>query len=646
MSSFYTLIRENPTRVFDPIIDQVITGLVRKVGLNKFLGDSNINVEHNRSSNSKFNNPDGTNRWSTDWRLDVKVETHLNPSSDQWIQANMPYNMPSQGMSSYWRKNYRQVFVDPEINFSCQEITLPCTMDFEFEFTCPDYEAALHLMGWIFNRTHEGSINEEHDLVYTYPLDGEILAALWHVYSRRSQWQKQNPTANHLFDYINHVTQSRWSFETRRPDMQDDTTNTQFANEWQAALKRVQLGCIGQLTCEQGAPEKNNDGESSNVFTVKFNYRILFGRPHMLEFTMPVVIEQSPLPPIFFHDEPKSANLELSGAYQDLAYQPAALWNAGAPYIKERLTRYPRYDDWALPYRTQLSDNKYLPFICGVMTLDVVGEPVSLSVKDFPDIEIHPLALEIMQMHGKEDILSYEGLFNITVFSNNIRLDPAFISWDPTTLTITFTADRPTHVYRIVVSETTVLDRIDRKWAEVVATYRWFFPMTIIENLNYLIKTGAMTIGTGNELTTLISGLRSNGMLWPVVDDMVAQGAVSNLAQYTQTNGQFASYICNHPFQFPDPSLYNKPTGTLFDLFASVCVARGLFTQSLIPRLQVDTIGVNPYQVTDGGLLYGFNSPLRVCTDRLRTIGGGGDHRRSDSASDKWGLRAVCGKPS
>lgn len=638
MSSFYTLVKEAPTRILDPIQAQVVESLINKLGLRKFFGDKgeNINITSDRETVSVYNNEDDSNRLDTDYRLNVNVTTALKPDVDQFMSTSFPAVMPSSGMSKTWKNSYRQVFLDPEVGFSAQEVTVPCTMTFEFEFIAPEYEAALHLMGWLTNRTTEGSVNEVHDLVYSYPLDGEILAAIYCVYKLRNTWKAQNPDACHLFDYVRYITQSQWGFETRNPNLRFDTDNEQFANEWQAALTRTQLSCLGVLNADDTQIDGVGAGaEDANVaFTVKFSYKVLFGRPHMLEFTMPPVVEQQGVIPTLFKNEEKSTNLNLAGAYSNLAFNKPKLWMNKELYRKQLLTRYPKYDDWTVPVGSMLNLARFLPFIIGITTIDQIGSPTSLKITDFPGIVISPFVLDILQMHNKYDILNQTGLFNITVFSNNYPLDPKFIDWDPQTLTLSFTGDRVCNVYRVVVSEATVFDRMDRKWAQVIADNRWYFPMSIITNLNYLISTGAMKLGGGNKLTNLIRGLRNSDQLSRVIEAMITAGAAEHIWSFTQTDGQFAAYLCSEPFVPPfienseNPmSILDVRITSLFDLFIQACLALNLCTQSMVPELQVLATNTEPYQVTNGGLLNGFNVPLRVFYDTITARGGDCDQR-------------------
>lgn len=617
MSNFYTVIRENPTRVFDPIIHQVVDSIISKIGMRKYLPDNNVNITSDREVGSFYSNPDGSNRYDTDYRLDVEVEVNMNPSADPWNSMGQTYNTPSMGMSSYWKNNQTQAFADPAVGFSAQEITTPCSISFRCMFKAPSYDAVSHVMGWIFTRSTTGSINENHDLVYSYPIDGDILSILYSVYKRRATWQAANPNANHLFDYIRAITQTNMSIDVRRPDRSMDSTNEQFSNEWQAVVKRIQMNCIGQLLTESQAPVADGEGDSKSVYKVEFTYQILFGRPHMLQFTIPPAVEQSLLPPIFFNVPQTSTNFNLAGAYQDLAFQKPAIYMNGGPFAPVAITRFPVYDDWTVGSRTTLSNQNFTAFLIGIVTIETLGSPTTVDLTELPSVHLSDFTKEILQMHTLDDFTNCNGLFNISVFVNDIPLSTELVTWNPQTLQYSFTVTDPTKVYRIVISEASDFGTIDPKWATVIANYRWYFPISIIRNLNYLVRNNVLRIGPGNKITAVIGSLRNNGHLWDVVTAMVGSGADSRIYDMMQTDGQLESYLCNTPWITTDPSTGDNIRVALYSLFVQTCVQKGFYAKNILPELTIESVNGYPYQVTDNGILSTYNMPLRVLQSTL-----------------------------
>lgn len=600
MSSFYTNISENAERVVDPISQQIIYSLVRKLGCQEFFKD-NTHFLNDRSANSLYNNPDHTLNFMSQNRLDVTVDTHYRPSDGQLFEnTSIGTNTPAMGVGNYNRNNRRIIFSDPKINFYVRELNMPFTVSFNLVMTFREYDGASLALSNILNRSHEGLVNEVHDIVYSYPFDRTTWTILSQVFKYRQTYREKNPNAQ-LVDYLDSISKAQWGFDIRRPDL----TETAISKaDTEANVTRQQMSCLAKLDFSGSKPEPIMRENQPIGYQLEFQYSIQFGRPHLLEFSIPPIIEQKPLPNVFFEHSYETDDPKLYGEASDPA-MTGMMWDAAnADQVRISLFKMPEYDEWYTPNDTNLRNWKMLPLIEAVVTIDELGGYTNISLSDLGDAKIADWVMDILGTMEEEDILSYTGIFNITIFANDSPLDRSYVKWDKNTKTVSFIGNKRETVYRLVFAEATSLKYIDNKWKDTLIKYKQYTPCALMRTMAYLTQVGVLHLIGDKELFNFINKLFMNGSLSNVVNSMISQGCSVDIRRYAMNPKNFMVYICNTSW------LGRKYT--LYDLFVQTAKNLKYLNNSISFGRLINIDGTYNYNFTVGGLSDGYNVPLRV----------------------------------
>lgn len=168
MAQIAFTVKETGTLYIDPITNQVIESLMRRLGLWDYFG-LGVYINNQRTSVSVDGDGQGNIRMGNN-RLDVGVTTHFNPSSQMW-ERTVPYNASGEGISRTWKKNYQSIFEDKAVGVSINELTVPFGWEFSFELTFKSYDSAQMALDRILSISSGDIFNWTHDIVYSYPIE-------------------------------------------------------------------------------------------------------------------------------------------------------------------------------------------------------------------------------------------------------------------------------------------------------------------------------------------------------------------------------------------------------------------------------------------------------------------------------------------
>lgn len=597
MPQLYFKVGEVATRIIDPVVEQLKNSVLSQLGLTQYFQLSEF-IDNDRSAPTSDTDGMGNVRFGNN-RLDVVVDTHYNPASQMWDMST-DFNTGAYGQSLLWANQYESIFGDPDVNVSVQELTTPFGLTLTFRMQFITYDAAQNALDSILASNHGELVNHVHDLSYTYPVPFTLISALYQVYKCRDEYQSLG-----FQRYLQKFAFGRFGFDVKKYDIGKPDPEIQFV------VRKIQLNCLALLTCDQDKPEVVKEDVANTAYSVEFTYRIQFGRPQRLQLTLPVAVENKPLPPVLFTKTPDSFYDQLSGSMQTKAFNLVARELLSGPDMDVTLLRSPPYDDWR-PTQGLIRSYKYSALFIGVLGVDVT-QPTEISLKQLGTISFSKEVQTIMSLHSADDIFGVEGLYNITIYSNDMPVDRSLLDFDPTTLTVTVNAMRKLNIYRIVVSEALDVKTVNPKWYPTLVQYRYYFPMTITRSLNYLVSLGYYAITPSQTLIQLINKVKNRGLLTPVLTAMIDSNRIDNsIFQYTQTTEQFADYLTNTRavvLETDDPEL--KDSLTLFDVFCAVCLKSGLIAEATLPEKYLRTPKGYPYGPGQGGF-YDFNLPMRV----------------------------------
>lgn len=629
-----SLIPEQATHIIDPITSQVVASVIQRLGLNPYFNAEmgNIYIHTQRSAASVVTDGRGQLSLENKTRCDVTVEENYDPDSVFWTTGNT-YSNISYGISPYFSAKHPKVLVDKDAAMYISETSVPCGLTLTFTMNFATDEGARRAFSSIKAQNHGTVVSDTHDLVYDYPLSRKILEVLFSVYKVKTSINSEIS----FIDYIKKIQSSAAvRIDVKRPDCSNPNRKSP---QKEIVLKRTQLYTAALLEFSQQYAESIKFNQLPSSFPITFTYKIQFGRPDSLTVVLPTVVENQVVNPALFKSTPNEFLLEVEGKYEDRDFDAIYRYLHG-PNSDKMLIRFPSYDDYNVPSSSKLHKFGYQPFLIACFTLDLPGKTY-LPVSEIYGTELHPIVVHFIKLMGDE-VFGYEGLFNISVFGDNIAVDPSNLSLDTDTMTVAVDVVVPHLRYHYVISEAQNFQRVHPKWYPELLKYRYFFPLTIMKNLSYFLRMGIYSISVDDGVTKLINQLMKNGRFKSVVNEMVGSGeATPEIYQYIATANQFADYITETrsnnvtltlnevmtqsfpsdvipdnsgssvkiiEYSYDDTVTYGR---TLFDCFTDICLKRNYIPNKLNMQSHLRTPKGYPYGPEQGGF-NGFTVPLRV----------------------------------
>ena len=600
MSDAFFTVKEVSTRFIDPVVEQLMYSLMNKFGLRDYFNNGYY-VFNGRTAVSKSDDTQGNMRMGNN-RCDVTVETHMNPSVQMWDRL-VDYNVPAYGTSKLWTDRYEKLWEDRDVGVNLIEFTVPFGVTMNVVLTFKSYDAAQTALDRITTLASGDVANDVHDITYSYPIELPLIGLWGRVYDARKSLN-QSLT---FYQYVQKFMLAQMAVNVNKYDVTRATQDTEYV------FKKYQLSCLAILQCDQESPEPAMQDDVADAWTVSFSYKFQSGRPQTIKMSYPPVVEQTVLPNIMFAKPNPGWFERIAGSFQNATFTRAFRNFVDIANDTKVIFRFPKYDDWNPPYNTLQDRYKFDQIMIGIVCADT-NRQGSMSFNDLGPVTLHPMVLTLMGQHTQDDILSMTGLFNITVYVDDIQLDNSLVSFDPTTLTVSFLADRPTGIYRVMLSEAADIRTIDPKWQDTILQYRYFFPMTIFRNLNYLVSMGRYCVRGDNALINLIKRLNQTDKLSYYLEKMVSGGYTDGtIYHYTQTSTQFADYITDTRAHMDRDTTSDADyvKDTLFDVLMSMLIADGFISAAQKPREYLRLPNGYPYGAGAGGWV-SFNTPLRI----------------------------------
>lgn len=601
-------VAETGVRFFDPVIDQIVEGVLRKLALRDYF-QKGIYIKTSRRVYSLPDDGEGNLANLVRNRADIEVQQILNPESVPWPQQYIPLNNANYGVSAEWRNETTAVFCDRVAGVDLHERTIPSGLEMAFELTFQTADAANFAFSMLTSNSHGDLITGLHDIVYSYPVEGLLLKTLADVHHMRRSYTGTLP------DYLSQYGKQRFQEEVRRTDIGLPNPVTQLV------IKRQQLGCPGLLEFDQKEPDVEYDAKLPSEYIVRFTYKVQFGRPDCLEMYLPTVIENAMVSPDYFTRTSQTIALDLSGQLIN------GNFTAVARTLQEErknysLARIPAWDDFNPPYGGFLRNLKYTPMVIAAFTMDEGKLETGIPLTDMSGISFHPILNTILSRMSGTDLFTYQGILNVTVYVNNSVLDISNLRFDPQTLTV-YIKNIGTNVrYHIVVSEASDLQYVHPKWYTTLMEFRWFFPLQILKSIDILIGCKLYAVTTSPDVIPLVNGLMRNGRAKLILADMVKNGDTNNwVYQYMTTAMFFCDYLTNTKSMLLGQT---PPTNTSTDAAKSNYAGRNLMAAFIESGKRLGFINKSyytagylrtpkgyPYGPNQGGF-NGFVTPLRV----------------------------------
>ena len=582
------LIEQSSSAIIEPISQQMTYDILRRLGLGGAFND-NIYVTNEYTKPSFTTSGDSNNALISQDRCDVKVVVAWNPTETKWNVDTFKYTQ-AYGVFSTLDRALTPVFADPVAGIQLTEHQMPCSMSLEFSLQFKNRESAFSTISVINNTSMKDSVINEHILSYSYPISKDMLQSLYTLYLLRLPTVKLD-----FWSYLKHYSKGATQYIQRRTG----------GTEIELIVKRQDIRAIGVLEYNQTAPGVQEQDRGIDRFTVEFTYTIQFARPDVMRLNFPVVVGNKPVPSrLIRHNVLEPVELLTSGLQERSINSYLRTQTTPASIVVRR----PIYDDFRPPQQP-VGAAGFAEFLVMALYLDDTPTTTIDLLNLGSKLHLHDTVVTIMKLHGR-DIFTTTGLFNVTIYCNGIPVDLSRLAIDDN-LIITLAMSHQNRRYHVVISEATDLRSLDGKWYQTFITYRSFFPMTLMRNIQRLIDKKYCYIDRDNKVLQFINWAINQLFIDKQIAVLITAGHLNHYAySYATTAEQFVAYLIHIKSPVSHRSVYDE--------YVQLCIDTGMLLKEQLTSGQLQTPNGIPVMP---GLLRGtpslFNLPLRVIMDTI-----------------------------
>jgi len=474
MPIYTKTIRGTHSSIVLPVVEQLTTRILSGIGAGELFTDNTFYI-----SDKTFDEEHRVR--IKNYRCNVNIDYSGNPTTAKWEdQRSKP--IIAYGITNRYKTEDIPLFYDKRPEISMKEHLTTCTIKLSIELQVMSIDLAHTLMDAILSKHHTASVVEYKDIYYTYPLPTDILLLLYKFYKLR-KFTSPVPFKK----YLQAGSNNGMGFDKNRQGT--DTEVVVLKNN-----SRV----LTEITYEQNRPVVELINQIPDHYTIAFDVDIQFMRPTNMVLYYPVVIDNSLIPKAAY---PKiSTDLKDNEVLiTDTAEQKYIFLQYSSKYYPP-LTRFPLFDDWNLPDGNYVNRSDYREFFIGAFTLDstttdgvtTINESTNIDLINHmpPEYQCHPIIQDALKIQGNSSFY-IEGLFNISIFANEDRLDRELLSIDEN-LVINIKATIPHKRYHIVISELTNLSKLNPIYIPIIFHYADFFQLYLIRNIKYLVDSGEL----------------------------------------------------------------------------------------------------------------------------------------------------------
>lgn len=465
MLVYSTTINEIFTHVHEKIAAQVCRKMIRELGLRDvFKNHLYFNSDVTAPSRS-FNERRLPILHENAFRCSIKYST--NPIGLKWDSTSAGQHMDP-GLHRWDVMRTPPVFWDQRHGITLVERYLPCNIELDCNMIFTDRVVAFDVMNRITATYVRGELLSVNDLSYDYSLPDGVIKRLRVLASLIGQ---------HRGTYMD------WLDEYSGGQIQRIVSTRQTNRSAELVVKKHQYSSLAAVDYVPDSPDFVTQGSSLDAVQLHFTVTIQFGRVNMLYLKYPIVLNNTLVPEALVTVDPRDAYGPL---YPFLRHPEYAL-DPGYQFqkcLQSHPARSPWYDDWNVPPNSGVAASEQRPFFIGLMLLD--GNPKCYSSKcncencqckytkvDIStDLDKYKLAPNVLKWYEEHpaDALNTESKYSITVFRNNIQVDPSSLKFDGHVLTFP-NCKGPGHIYHVVLSAATRVGSDGSPWSSLILLF-------------------------------------------------------------------------------------------------------------------------------------------------------------------------------
>ena len=527
MHTLDALIPETTKQIIEPVSDQIARRLLAVLGISQ-LFSSSLFITSDDIKASNFNDENHNARMKEN-RCEVVVTPNYNPISSIW-ESFRSKDMDIQINSPRWTFGEYPIFSDPHPGIYIFEVGIPCSIEMAFTLRVKSIELADIISNAILSKSLvNAAIYDYNDISFSYPIPDRFIIMLYKMY------MMQDPVVAKMKfpDYLKIGSGGAITTMVNRDRLESGSK--------EIVIQRSNIRVLGKLDYAGEKPDPEEINKVAERYTINFTYSYQFGRPALVRITYPIMIDNKLIEQNLIR-KPRSMNSGPTKAFfRDMAINEYFIGKNNCRVDFDRsypLTQYPDYDDWR--YSSVMYGDFYSMYhavFIGLLVLTVNPDgSLSLSVDLLNEIlsllskELVDALLWFLNLNSDCNIFGKTGVFNITVFANDMIVDQSRVHLSDD---LKLTVDGPFDIsrkYRILISQIKDMSKL-QCCGDVhgMIEYPTYFEDTIAANIQYLVH---------NKFVETIPG-----QFLPDQDTMISKGNCRSGRFFTGNNMHLGKYV-------------------------------------------------------------------------------------------------------
>ena len=475
MPLVYSAISEQTDHIYDVIAKQFAHKILRDLNTLTKLEDK-IYIDTGYSAPQSTTDGDNNSILRNN-KLIVKATPNTNPTSLKWDNITGQHVTGQYINSRTLHNQFNLLFADKAASIFVREMTIPTSINLEFELELVSRDQAYEIPAQLFRRYAVGQVFTE-VLTYDYPIPNDILTLLFSLYKmRRLSTPKTFP------EYIDICSNNKFTYNVSRADQRNV----------EIVVPKTMINALCTVEYNEDKPEEVKVNRSANAYQTKFNVIVQFERSDMLMMQYPCVVDNQVLPANMI-PEPKTTHIEsLDGPFPTRVFNEAMKTTS---MVRPSEVRMPYYDDWLIP-GSLAQMRSYKEFMTAIFLVDEQNPDRITEIELGGDLgdgdQLHPIVKKILKLQGNDSFRT-DCIFHIDVFWGDRAVDASTLSIDEN-LVVRVPCKDINQTHRIVLSEITDLKYLNPKWLPYLVTECPYFLLCPV--VTDLMQKGLLTIKNG-----------------------------------------------------------------------------------------------------------------------------------------------------
>lgn len=419
MLVYSTTVNEVVTHVFDAIAGQVSRKIIKDLNVGDLIGNR-IYIRSDYLSPSKsIDSNNNLPRLPGD-SFNCTIKYNHSPFGIKWDMTTPGHHLDPR---MHRRDNMvtRPIFFDEKNNIQIIERFQPCNVSMDCTFSFRDYVVAFDVVTRLMSTYVAGELLMINDLSYDYKFPTGMIEKLYYIGK-----VLKLPSG----------TYSKWLEDCSRGNIVRHVSKRLNKQSAELVVKKNMWQTLTAIDYNPDQAAIKSAGVSPIATTLPFTATVQFSRVNLLYLKYPLVINNQLVPEELVTVDKNEAYGRII-RYLDnpnLALNPL---HSESKYLTRKPVRNPWYDDWNIPGNSLHVSRGARPFFIGVFTQDKEAENTTINFEtDMDQYKLSDRVLDYFKSEKDNCLDVVNAKYNITVFADNIQVDPSVLSFDGTTLTI------------------------------------------------------------------------------------------------------------------------------------------------------------------------------------------------------------------